>query len=617
MNQRGERTEPACFMHKIYFLSVPILLAGILVGGISEARCDPVQISPADPTSIQRGIDEAYGEGLHRIVIPAGTYRLSADPRSGLHLRFLQMKDFEIDATGATLVFTTRDKNSIRFDHCENVTFRGATLLRDPIPFSQGRVIAISPDGKAIDVQVSQGYPADFDDKRFFPKIDSIHAYNPQTRQWQDEDYAASEIERLGPDSFRFHGKRVASAEGWAPGAAVTWRGRGAPDVELRECQGMKIVGVTIMNGSGFCVFEHGGAGGNYYSYTVTYGPKPDGATEEPLLASNADAFHSDQVRKGPTLEDCHFEGMNDDGIPIHGAYALAISSEGSDAIFQVRYPPFCRAGDHLRLYDERGAAAGEATVVSVEPLSGDQPVLPAPPKALRLFQDIAAPKYLKLTLDHPTGAKFGWLVANADAMGNGFVIRRCTVRNNRARGMLIKASDGLIEDCTVEGSSIAGIAIVPEMGWWNESDYARNIIVRRNTIRSVGYWKNPGNSQAGAVTVAAFEYGHFVPLPGGHRNIVIEDNTFENDDGPNILVSSAQGVVIRNNRFIHPLWNSNGHGKNLGVDPNALIWLTECSGIDLSGNVVSDPGPCLKVLVGLVPTASGTGLDNGVVIKK
>jgi len=593
------------------------MLAAILGGGTLDSRGDtPVQISPADPSSIQRGIDQAYQAGLHRIVIPPGTYRLPVGPRFGLHLLFLKMKDFEIDATGVTLVFTARDREAIRFDHCENVTFRGATLRHDPLPFSQGKIIAQSQDGKTVDIQVSKGYPTDVDDKRYFPQLNSIHEYNPQTRQWQAEDYTGTAIERLGPDSFRFHGYRVLNAAtGWPLGASVAWRGWVTPDIELLACQGMKILGVTIMNASGFCVFEHGGEGGNYYNYNLTYGPKPDGATEEPLMSSNADGFHSAEVRHGPTLEDCHLEGMNDDGIPIHGSYAFIISSEANYVIAQVGRPPFCQPGDHLHFMDERAVPVADATVVSVEPMPDYKREAPAPSKDLKKFQDLANAKYMKIFLDHPSDAKFGWVIANADATGNGFVVRRCTIRNSRARGMLIKASDGLIEDCTVEGTSMAGIAIVPQLTSWNESDYARNVIVRHNTIRGVEYYAVRGPNQAGALSVAAFEYGQFVPLPGGHRNIVIEDNTFENDEGPNILVSSAQDVVIRNNHFIHPLWNPGG--KVPGVNTEALVWLTECSGVQLSGNFLSDPGPYLKTMVDPTKTATGTGFDNGIVLQK
>ena len=581
-------------------------------------RAEPAPAATDDHGAIQQQIDAAAKQGLARVVLAPGLYRLAAPPAARAHLHFSDLKNLEIDATGVTLVFTTRDKGAIVFDRCRNVTLRGATLLRDPIPFSQGHLVAVSPDRKALDIRVSAGYPADIEDKRFFPDI-SLNLYDPATRRWQDEDSPdkAQPIEVLSADTFRFHVARPVRPAGWTVGAAVTWRGTVRADISLNGCAGMRIAGVTIRGGAGFCVLESGGAGGNYFNYTVTYGPRPPGATEDPLLASNADGFHSNAVRHGPTLENCHFEGMNDDGIPIHGQYALVRKpSAGSGIVIQSKNPPFCEGGDLLRFYDERGAFAGEAHVVSVAPLPAYTPPAP-PPKDLRLFQDIAHPVYERVTLDRAPGARPGWLAANANANGDGFVIRGCTVRNNRARGMLIKASDGLIENCTVEGNSMGGIIVAPEMTFWNESDYARNVVVRHNILRQTNYWTQPGTTQAGALTIAAGEHRRFVPLPGGHRNVTVEDNTFEDDDGPNLVVTSAEGVAIRNNRFVRPMENENGRGSAAHVDPHALIWLTECSGITLAGNTVSDPGPFLKSNVVATPTATGTGLNDGVTTRK
>ena len=601
-------------MSKIHGLSL-LVLACVVVTGSSRAQessAPAPAISTTDPFSLQRAIDQAYQAGQPRIVIPPGVYSVAAAPRSGAHLHFAKMKSFEIDATGVTLIFTTRNKSSFDFDHCEGVTLRGATLLHQTLSFSQGTIVALSPDGLDADIQVSAGYPADVDDPRDYPRL-SLNLYDATTRQWQDDDGPRKPLEKLSAATFRFHsGRPLGGKSAWQVGSAVAWRGAGAADIELNQCAAMKILDVTIKGGSGFCVHENGGAGGSYYRYAVTYSDKPPGASQEPLMASNADAFHSDAVRHGPTLEDCHFEGMNDDGIPIHGAYALVEESAGNQVTVEVRHAPFCEVGDHLRFQNELGVIAGEARVTAVDPLPAYHPSAP-PPKDLRLFQDSSKASYERLTLDQPLGATFGWLAANADANGAGFVIRRCTVRNNRARGMLIKASDGLIENCTIDGSSMGGIVLSPEMDYWNESDYARHVVVRNNIIRHCNYWNQPGMTQTGAVTVDAFEKHQFVPLPGGHRNIVIEGNTFENDDGPNLVVSSAEGVIIRNNRFVHPMERATERGSKVGVNPAALLWLTQCSGVEISNNLLVDPGPCLQARIAATATVSGTGVQDGV----
>ena len=91
-------------------------------------------------SSIQARIDEAYAQGARQVVIPAGTYQLFAPPGKTAHLKFEGFKNFDIEATGVTFLLGTRNKLGVDFEKCEAVTFRGATLIHDPLPFSQGKI---------------------------------------------------------------------------------------------------------------------------------------------------------------------------------------------------------------------------------------------------------------------------------------------------------------------------------------------------------------------------------------------------------------------------------------------------------------------------------------------
>jgi hypothetical protein len=562
-----------------------------------------------DAGVIQSQIEQAAQAGQKQVVIAPGTYRLKSGGPGKVHLEFKGLKNIEIVATGVTFIFTTPEKSSMRFEKCENVTFRGATLIRDPIPFSQGKITAIAPDGKSVDVQVDAGYPTDVENPTAFGPF-WLNLFDDK-RHWRDDTSKATSIQKTGSDSFRFSVAHKFPSD-FVVGSHVAWRGKGGTDIDLPECEGMKILDVTIKSGSGFCVHEDGGEGHNTYTYTLTFGPRPPGATEDPLLASNADGFHSSGVRHGPTLINCHFEGMNDDGIAIHGKYALVQQLTGNDLIVQTTYHrTYCRPGDTLRFIDDKGAAAGEAKVTAVADVDFT-PTLPAP-KELRAFATADNPSFEKITLDNPVPAQPHWLVNNENACGDGFVIRGCTVKYNRARNMMLKASDGLIEDSIAEGGSMGGIVFTPEMGYWNEADYARNIVIRHNTLINCDYFARPDSFQAGALTVAAFEHHQYVPLPGGHQNITIEDNTFQNDDGTNILITSAQDVTIKDNHFVAPMQNETARGTANHIDPTALITLKQCSGVTITGNTLTNPGPYFKKEIDAASTASGTGFQDGI----
>jgi hypothetical protein len=130
----------------------------------------------------------------------------------------------------------------------------------------------------------------------------------------------------------------------------------------------MRLDDVTVYNAAAFAVVEAGGEGLNHYRITVKPGPRPPGARSDPLLSSSADAFHSVGVRRGPVLEDCHFEAMGDDGIAIHGTYSLVLQAEGSRLV--VSKSSF-RPGDPSSLWDAQDRPAGETTVKAVRALQG------------------------------------------------------------------------------------------------------------------------------------------------------------------------------------------------------------------------------------------------------
>ena len=583
-------------------------------------------ISPGSPDSLKAGIEQAHRSGVRRVVVPAGVYRLPRPENAPWHLKFSDLKNLVIDASGATLIFEGRDRRALLFDYCENVTFRGATLLRETPPFSQGKIEAIAEDRAFVDVRIDAGYPADLDDKRYFADIPVFSVYQKGTRRLKPlvPDIYLQRRERLGPDLFRFHLR--AKLDPRIPVAVadpIAWRSSRGSELAIWSSAGMRLENITIKNSAAIGFMEIGGEGGHVYTgCSLTYAPPPAGATEAPLLACALDGFHSASVRKGPVIENCSFEGLNDDAINIHGTYAMVMETKGAKAVIDWRSPhtavrepfPFARAGDAIRFYDTHGALAGEAKVVSLKEL----PVYAPPPLGTinsRRFSDRSAASYWEVALDRPVSAPTAGLAANTQTTGGGFVIRDCTFRDNRAHGIFIRASDGLIENNTIERTLMGGIVIAPEMNSWNESDYARNIVIRGNTLRDVGVGTQPWNS---GITVAAFEYGKFVPLPGGHRDIVIRDNTFERVRGANIVLTSTIGAEIAGNRFVEPQIEPAFRLEKIGTDnDHALLWIRHAENVVVRDNVVVSPGAHLKTLVDAGDPAKARALESGVTVGK
>lgn len=583
----------------------------VLVLVLACAACRSAADRPGGGAQIQAMLDQAKAEHRRELVIPPGTYRLpQPTDGAGSHLRLAGVEDLTIIADGVTIEVPDPGKAALIIERCARVELRGATFVRPGMIHSQGTLVAIDAARRWIDIRVAAGYPQDLDDPKAFSRIPVINLFDPGERRWKAgvPDIYIDRVERLGPGLFRFVTRDAAGLAGMpiAVGDRAAWRGLGGRghDIALRWTEAVTLRRVTIRNGAGMCFQELCGKGGNRYDgCAITYGDRPAGASEDPLLASSVDGLHSSGMRTGPTVTGCRFEGLDDDGIAIHGLYAIVVAAEGGRLVVDARpihggTPPsaFCAAGDRLRLLGPEMTLAGEPIAVSTRALPDFRPDA-YPVTRARLFQNRAAASYLEIALDRPVPAGLvpGCYLENADAIGEGFAVRDSLIRSKRAHGMFIKAGRGTIEGNLVEENLMGAIVVAPEVNAWTESGFARDLTIRGNTIRRCGLGTQDWN---GGITVAAYEDGRFLPLPGGHRDIRILDNRFEDNDGTQLVLSSIRGLTVAGNHFIRPMRQEVAPTPGSGVDRRALAWITACDGISASANLAEDAGPAMERLV-------------------
>ena len=194
---------------------------------------------------------------------------------------------------------------------------------------------------------------------------------------------------------------------------------------------------------------------------------------------------------------------------------------------------------------------------------------------------------FLRITLDGPLAAGEGDVVSNLDQTGDGYVLRGNTVLDHRARGLLLKARGGLVENNLVEGSSIAALVMGPEL-WWGEGNYAQNVTIRGNKFARCGYaTTGPWNEQAGVLTLHGTGES---PDARGHRNIVIENNIFADNDGVQVVLDGVEGATFQDNRFINAQQSENRRGAD-HYDAGALIWVGRAKGVRIVGNTARQLG--------------------------
>ncbi len=273
--------------HRELFIGVLLAFAG--AGSVRAAPSTAVILSPGHPGELMPAILRAYHSGMGQIMIPPGIYKLP-EPHGAFYLSFDNLRNFRIRGKGVTLLRTDPTKGGIQFTHCRNVTLEGVTLRCNPIPFTQGRIVAMSRRKNYIDIRINKGYQTDLTNSARFPSWPLGMVFSAKTFRIKPgtRDIFPRQITKIGRREFRIF--TTSSFAFIRIGDLMEFRGIGIADVASIDCRRMSIDDVTVMAGTGFCFYEGGGGGNRYIDDSIVYPPKPRGAVIPPLRSSNADA---------------------------------------------------------------------------------------------------------------------------------------------------------------------------------------------------------------------------------------------------------------------------------------------------------------------------------------
>lgn len=552
--------------------------------------------------ALRAQILNAYNSGAPSVTIAPGTYEIAASSGNVI-LPLSGLTDFTINATDVHFV-AKELKQVVRLEDASNVTVNGLTVDYDPLPFTQGTITRVS--SSSFDVQIHDGYQMASGSPR-------VIAYDPSTRRVKDGTTTRYNVglSNLGNRSVRIsRGAQDAIAVGDL--VSLTVPTQIPHGILVEDSTQVTLQDVTLHASTSFGIFERGGGSNSYNNIQVRPGPMPSGAIEPRLLSSNADGFHSKHTSVGPSISSAYITGQGDDGIAINTDFHLVgaespselqVGAKNSDLNFQV--------GDRVRGYNRATGIVTEATVQSIVRDAS----LDAGLAALRDATLPAARSSLdtgyRVTLDQPLNVDPGDLISSPDRSGSGFEIRDSVIENHRARGMLLKAMDGLVENNTIDGSTIGGIVLLAEPYVWQEASFSENVVIRGNTILNTGRQFDDPFNPAGAAIVVGTREGW---VGRDHSNITIEDNVIGGNAGPGVILSQVEGVQVVSNHFVETHTLGTNSGVSNGVDPTALIWLDNAADVSLSGNTVRNPGPFLDNLVrASIDTSNLSGRDTGV----
>jgi len=421
---------------------------------------------PKNPAALPQQILSAYLGGANHITIKPGTYTLSNTDRGAITLE--GWTGATISAYGVTLILNGFSWPAAAFDlrGASKVTVEGALLSQAEIPFCQGRVTAIgkNADGKTYcDWVPDKGYPAPkLDADKKFPAANVVDAYT-RLLKLGIGDFYSLQAEQITGGAFRitgFNGNENISTGDWI----VTRYGSAPMKVHLDNSHDCTIKDITMMRNGFAPIFETGGGGNHILHCKWALGPKPQGATEAPLITNAADGLHSTGTDIGPDIEDCAMEGVFlDDNFAIHGSLQNIKSAMGSVLTLEGGIGNLA-AGQPVRISDTKGFYADGMVTALKE--NGD--------------------KTTTVTLDKDLNVPAGAKLSNPLRNGAGYKIVRCRLGRTRSRGILVKADNGLIADNIVEACGMSAVSIGPEY-YWGEADYTHHVTVEGNTFRENG----------------------------------------------------------------------------------------------------------------------------------
>ena len=258
-------------------------------------------------------------------------------------------------------------------------------------------------------------------------------------------------------------------------------------------------------------------------------------STGDRLVSTRADATHFIGCKGLIEVVDCVFEHMLDDGINVHGAYVPVVKHLGGKTLlceishFQQWGLKFAEPGDKIAMLSRETVLPFFETKVSsirqlnerrflitLEDMPGELPDVP-------------------LSLENLT-----W---NAD-----LVMRNNTIRENRARSVLVTTKGKVLIEGNYFSSQMHGILIEGDNDYWYESGAVNDVVIRNNTFVNIGYGSASGYPLFASPKLTSKQVtgkGHY------HRNVVFTDNTIWSFTGNLVDAKSVENLTVSNNRII------------------------------------------------------------------
>lgn len=496
---------------------------------------------------------------------------------------------------GAMLVMTSHKATGVLLERCVDVTLRQLAIDYDPLPFTQGTIVAVDPAGGTLDLRIDANYPDPTKEPFRSSTVGDGSVRDARTPEVLK--FAAGDRGKVGLTSMAAI-TTLAADTVRLPVVAARQRGIVVGDRFVLPARSTGNGSAVLLLFSQRCTFDrvtvHSSpivAFNVQFNETLAFRecviePLPGSGR---LLSTNADGIHCKYDRGGALVERCRFSGMHDDGFTFHSRGQQLLRLESANVLI-VERNEFFRAGDEIAMIspatgETRGTATiREAGLVRWRDRLAVRLVTDRPVAGVRAFEALGE----AVLPDYPDSQtpleRRPDLVADLATLGGGFIVRD-SVFARTAGAARAYSSDG-----TIEGNRFESMGHPIQLGlqlYWPEVYHATRISIRNNTFVGTAAWVN--------VQIQDL-LGNFRPArTPGNRDITIAQNRFEGygPDGA-IFVGNADGVAVTGNTFVgsadHPAVTL-GLARNVSIEatgPTVLVLgaETERASVRITGAV-------------------------------
>jgi len=574
-------------MKKIKYISQVIIFCLLISCNSKSIEVINIAYSEGDmTTTVREAIENAKGKDV-KLVFEKGIYTFKTDYAIGKYMfvtnhgngfkkiifNFEGFNSVQIEGNGSEFIFRGQTAPFL-FDGCKNINVKNLTLDWD-IPFSfQGDVIAINKDENYYDLKpYTKGYSWKLKKGQIqFPGINNFNfsslgsslSHNKETKAvdygaW-DQNLITNYVEKLPNGNLRFHDKNMKKF----PRVGSVFQSKGdkvnnryAPAFLVKNSKNIEFNNVVIHHALGMGFLFERSENINILNSGIYIREGSDR-----VISIIADATHFANCKGDILIENCRLEGMYDDGTNVHGTY-VEVNKVIDTKTVRVTLKHHQQMG-----FEFAGIGDDIWFIKNPNPQrTGENRV-----SAVKIINDI----YTDLSFENelPSDLKTGDILENKTWNPN-FTMRGNTIRDHRARNIIIKTPKKIIIEDNDLSSMMSSIMLRGETFFWFESGNVEDVIIRNNRFVHCAY----GGAEHAILKVSPRLGKTFDSTITYDRNIQFINNTIETFDNRIVWADRVDGLIIKGNTIKQTTTEKPQY-------PNAYMFdLINCKDVEISNN--------------------------------